>query len=128
VEDMAEKVETSINEGAAAQAGDQRRGRVPSITVTPDRRSNTLMVSGDPALFDGAEKLARAMEKLGPQSGKTMQIVRLKNTSADDFIRVIEQLKGEQGGAKKPTRARSSNTRSPRRSSGGATRGNTRRR
>ena len=119
VEDLAEKIETTINEGVAAQQGSSggRSGRqMAGITVTSDRRTNSLMVAGTPTLFDEAEQLARAMEEMGPAGGSQMRIIKLRGTPSDEVIRLIEQLKGEESGSSKKSGS------SRRRSSSGGSR------
>ncbi len=62
----------------------------------PDKRIQAVIVAGSPLLFDDAEKLIRAMEETsGERGGVGIRLITLKNRSADDIIRVIEQLKGE---------------------------------
>jgi len=96
VEDLAITVETSVNRGAEMQHRGGRDALVPSITVTPDKRIQAVVVAGSPLLFDDAEKLIRAMEETsGERGGVGIRLITLKNRGADDIIRVIEQLKGE---------------------------------
>ncbi len=96
VEDLAFKVEEAINEGANKQAGSRRGGDVPSIRITPDKRTMSLIVSGSPELFAEAEEMAHALEKLGPAGGQATVMIRLSNTPAEEFERLIELLKGEE--------------------------------
>ena len=96
VEDLAMTVETSVNRGAEMQHRGGRDALVPSITITPDKRIQAVVVAGSPLLFDDAEKLIRAMEETSGDHGyKGIRMITLKNRGAEDIIRVIEQLKGE---------------------------------
>jgi type II secretory pathway component GspD/PulD (secretin) len=112
VEDMADKVQEAINEGARAQAGKRRGGDVPSVRIIPDRKTQTLIVSGAPELFGEAEEMIRAMEKLGPAGGQGFKVIRLANTPAEDIERLIALLKGEQSSGKGRAR-RSGGSRRP---------------
>ncbi|RME39333.1 MAG: hypothetical protein D6788_05675, partial [Planctomycetota bacterium] len=132
VTDLAEKVEESVNNGAraAASRGGGRRGRrggnVPSITITPDTRTSSLIVSGDASLFDQAEALATKLVEMGP-SGKAIRIISLGNAPAEEVERLIATLKGEgsassrrrprarRGGSRRRPAARRPATRRPRR-------------
>ena len=100
VEDLAPTVEQTVN-ASVRSSGRTRGGTVPSITVQPDRRTNTLLVSGSFSLFKIAERLVQAMEKMGPKGGKTMRIITLDKVAADDVIRLIEKLKGDSAGGRK---------------------------
>ena len=50
VTDLAGKIEQTINDSARSQAAGRGRN-VPSITLTPDPRTNALLLAGSPALF-----------------------------------------------------------------------------
>jgi len=91
--DLADAVQTSVNEGAAKQAPEGREP--PSITITPYKRTQQVIVAGSPNLFDDAEKLIRAMEETSGTSGIGIRIITLGNLPADEVLRVIDQLKGE---------------------------------
>lgn len=112
VTDLAEKVSQSVNDGAQAQAptGGGRNAKVPSITVTPDTRTSSLIVSGSPTLFDAAEELTRAMEKLGPSRGRSTKVIRLSKLKMEEIQPLIDQLTGSSSGrsgrssARRPSR------------------------
>lgn len=110
VTDVAAKVEEAINEGARAQAGSKRGGDVPSIRVTPDTRTQALIVSGSPELFAQAADMAKALEALGPPGGRSVKIITLTNTHVEDVERVIALLKGEE-----PAKTGRSTRKSPKR-------------
>jgi type II secretory pathway component GspD/PulD (secretin) len=120
VNDLAEQIETAINEGQEkqyARSGSRGgRGDIPSIIVTPDTRTNSLVVSGSWGLFDEAEELANMMEEIGPPGGVGMRIITLGSTPANEVVDLIEELRGDSSGGK----SRSSRGRSSR---GGSRRG-----
>lgn len=109
VTDLAEKVEQAINEGARARAGKGRGREGANITITPDTRTSSLIVSGDQSLFDETEELAHALVAMGP-SGKAVKILSLGKIPADEIERLIAQLKGEESSTK--TRSRRGTSRS----------------
>jgi len=102
--DLAATVEEGVNNGAQAQAPTGRGQKVPSITVQPDTRTGSLIVSGSPTLFDDAENLAHELEKMGPSGGKSVVFVRPTKLKIEEIQRVIDQLTGVDG----ESRARSS--------------------
>ncbi len=113
VRDLADKVELSVNDGAMAQApsgsgsGRGARTKIPSITVTPDTRTNSLIVSGSPALFDAASELTAAMEKLGPSGGRATRVIRLTKLRMDEIQPLIDQLTGIRSGGRGRSSGRS---------------------
>jgi type II secretory pathway component GspD/PulD (secretin) len=113
VNDLAEQIETAINEGQEKQysrsGGRGGRGDVPSIIVTPDTRTNSLVVSGSWGLFDEAEELANMMEEIGPPGGVGMRIITLGSTPANEVVDLIEELRGDSSSGKsRSSRGRSS--------------------
>jgi type II secretory pathway component GspD/PulD (secretin) len=97
VEDLADKVETSVNESAQRRPG--QRGRdAPSLTATPDRRTNSIILAGSPSLFADARQLIQAMEKMTPPGGKTIRVISADTVPVDDLKRLIDQLQGDQQG------------------------------
>ena len=124
VTDLADLVQLAVNEGAAALVGTSSRMSIPRITVTPDTRTSSLILAGTPTLFDNAEEMIRAMEKMGPAGGRATRVVRLNNVRADDIQRVIDQLTGRSSDR---SRGRASGGRSssrPRRATSGGSRSN----
>ncbi|UCE60638.1 MAG: hypothetical protein JSU63_02585 [Phycisphaerales bacterium] len=106
VEDVAEMVEVSVNEGARSQfSGTGRDREIPSITVTPYKSIGAVVVSGPANLFDEAEKLIRKMEEQSGSTGRTTTMITLTNTDAADVQRLIDVLKGESSGASKSKRS-----------------------
>ncbi len=97
VTDLAEQVETTLNETAQAQAGTGRGVRVPSVTITPNLRTNSLLVSGSSAMFGQAEALVRKLEEMGPAGDRVTAIVPLKRTKVDEVQKLIDQLTQQPG-------------------------------
>ncbi|MCH7884675.1 MAG: hypothetical protein IIC01_05430, partial [Planctomycetes bacterium] len=135
VTDLADLVQLAVNEGAAALVGTSSRMSIPRITVTPDTRTSSLILAGTPSLFENAEKMIRAMEKMGPAGGRATRVVRLNNVRADDIQRVIDQLTGRssdrgrarRGSSSSGSRGRASGNRSssrPRRATSGGSSSN----
>jgi len=124
VTDLAEMVEQAINEGARARSSGKGRGQqVPTLTVTPDRRTISLVMSGSPELFDDAEALARKMEDMGPSGGRPMTVISLKGgVPADELTRLIEQLRGDSVSSTRRSPSSSRNRSSGRRPSSGGSR------
>jgi len=98
VTDLAEQVEMTLNESAQATAGSGRGVRVPSVTVTPNVRTNSLVVSGYAAMFDQAESLVRKLEEMGPAGNVSTRIVRVGNIKVDQIQKMIDQLTQQPGG------------------------------
>ena len=112
VTDLGEKVEQTINEGARKRPGRGSKGEPAQVTIIPDTRSGSLIVSGDPSLFDETEGLARALEKMGPQGGMSVKVITLDTTGADDLLQAIALLKGEdRGSSERPSGSRSGSSR-----------------
>jgi type II secretory pathway component GspD/PulD (secretin) len=113
VEDLAEKVETSINETAKARAGTVKGADIPNIIATPDPRSNSITLAGAPSLFKDAETMIKTLEGMGPAGAPTTRVISVKQTKQEDIQRLIDQLTkgaGERGRSRssgsRPTRGR----------------------
>ncbi len=98
VTDLAEQVETTLNETSRSQAGSGRGAQVRSVAVTPNVRTNSLVVSGYAAMFDQAEALVRKLEEMGPVGNRVTAVVPLKRTKVDEIQRLIDQLTQQPGG------------------------------
>lgn len=92
VEDLSAQVERAVNEGARAQATMQGGRRPASVTVLPDLRTNSLLVTGVPSLFDQVEKTVRQLVEMGPAGAPTIKIIRLDNSDPEELKRLIEEL------------------------------------
>ncbi len=101
VVDMAAMLEDSFNASLKSQPGGGGRGRpVQQLTITPDTRTNSLILAGAPAMFDDIEATIRTLEKMGPQGGQVTRIIRTKNADARDVESVIRDLTGDNTGTK----------------------------
>ena len=98
VTDLAEQVEMTLNETARSQAGSGRGAQVRTVAVTPNVRTNSLVVSGYAAMFDQAEALVRKLEEMGPAGNRVTAVVPLKRTKVDEIQRLIDQLTQQPGG------------------------------
>jgi len=112
VEDLAEKVETSINESAKARASIVRGAPVPSILAIPDARTSTITIAGSPSLFADAEKMIKTMEGLGPPGGVGTRVIKISQTKKEEIQALIDQLTQSAGGDRRSRR--SSGSRPPR--------------
>ncbi|MCP4590533.1 MAG: hypothetical protein GY842_07305 [bacterium] len=115
VEDMATMIEESFN--ASTRGGGSRgRGRqAQQLMITPDRRTNSLLLAGAPGLFDKVEATIRQMEKMSPKGGRVTRIYTLEHLQGSDVEAVIKDLTEDSMGSKRPSRGRSSRGRSGRR-------------
>ncbi len=100
VEDLAEKVEQSINESARLRtgAGAGRGSQVPAILAMPDKRTNSITLAGSTMLFDEAESMIRTLEKMGPSGNQVTAIIPVPNIATDDIKRLIEQMTEQSSG------------------------------
>lgn len=98
LEDLAFKVQEAVNESAqqkgSSGSGGNRRGggNSPSITVVADMRSSSLIVSGDPMLFDDAEELAGMLASQKRVGEPTVKTVKIRNLDQDVVERLLQQL------------------------------------
>ncbi|MGB0715015.1 MAG: hypothetical protein ACPGXK_04000, partial [Phycisphaerae bacterium] len=100
LEDLASKVQDSVNESAEQKnrsragggRGGRRGGNTPSITVVADMRSSSLIVSGDPMLFDDAEELAGMLASQKRVGEPTIKTIKIKNLNQDVVERLLQQL------------------------------------
>jgi type II secretory pathway component GspD/PulD (secretin) len=98
VVELADQIETTLNESSQAHTGGGTRSvRTPSISVTPNVRTNSLVLAGYAPMFDQAEALVRKLEELGPPGGRVTAIVPMRRTKVEDIQRLIDQLT-QQGG------------------------------
>jgi type II secretory pathway component GspD/PulD (secretin) len=93
--DLADTVQTSVNEGARMSYPPGRDQLVPAITVIPDRRIHAVVLAGSESLFEQAESLIREMEKTSGTAELDTRILTIRNRQTDDIVRLIERLKGE---------------------------------
>ncbi len=119
---LADDIQSLVNESAKAQSSGTTGSRTrppPSVTITPNTRTGTLVLAGSPMLFDQVEELVRDLEKRGPSSADSIRVLDLPNITPEEIEALMEQLTGERagrsGGARPNTPARpSSGTNRPR--------------
>ncbi|MDO8629420.1 MAG: secretin N-terminal domain-containing protein [Phycisphaerales bacterium] len=102
VEDLADKVEQSINESVKLRggAGGARSGQMPTILALADKRTNSITLSGGNAsLFDQAESMIRALEKMNTPGNQVTVIVPMTNVATEDIQRLIDQMTQQQSGS-----------------------------
>ena len=105
VDDLAAKVEDTFNASSRARGGGRRGQQAQQLVVTSDKRTNSLILAGAPALFDDAEALIRALEKMGPQGGKRTIILRTENVDVNEIKGVIDDLiEDNQGSTRRSSR------------------------
>lgn len=132
VVDLADTVQTTINEGERIRAERFPGMDAGTLIATPDVRSGTVILAGSPSLFADAEKLIRSLERMGVSGGTTTRIIRPTNRSPEEISRllqlVIDQNTQRKGGGRSAGR-RTPSRRQPssRRSSGGGRRTNRKR-
>jgi type II secretory pathway component GspD/PulD (secretin) len=99
VTDLADQVETTINQSAETWGSGMRGGgKTPKITITPNLRTNSLMIGGDSSLFAQAETLIKTLEEMGPTGNVGTRIVGVKNVKVDQIQKLIDQLTQQGGG------------------------------
>ncbi|MFQ5413588.1 MAG: secretin N-terminal domain-containing protein, partial [Phycisphaerae bacterium] len=122
IDDLASEIEDTVNRGAEATADQFPGMTVPRIVITPNKRTNSLLLAGSPQLFAQAEQLIHAMEEMGPSGGLAIRILDTPpNMSADELRQLIEQLTADDQGGSRARRgtARRGGRSAGRRSSGG---------
>jgi type II secretory pathway component GspD/PulD (secretin) len=98
VTDLARELENTINEGQRLKAAQTPGMRPMQVSIGSDTRTNTLLVSGSPALYPEVEKLIKTLEAIKPASGTGVLILPLRNVSPDDLKRVIDQMQRQRQG------------------------------
>lgn len=113
VTDLADMLSESFQESLSATRGEAGRGQPrQTISIRADRRTNSLVVSGTPSLFDEVERAVRQYEESGPPGGDVSVILQPKNNSATAIAELIEQLQNRSSGASSgSSRPRSSTSR-----------------
>lgn len=111
VEDLAVMLEEAVNAAAAARPGAGRGREAPPVSITPDKRTSTLLVSGNPTKFDEVEQMVRSYEDKGPSKGVGIRVISIGGTPAEEIERLIATLKGESSGRSSSSRSRPSSRR-----------------
>jgi len=92
VQDMAIMLEESFN--ASAPRGGGRRGGTQraQLIITPDTRTNSVMLAGAPGLFDKVEATIRKYEEMSPKGGQVTRIIRTKNIDVNEVEGVLQDI------------------------------------
>ncbi len=89
VNELADMIQTTINEGERIKA--DRWGIDPqTVVITPDRRTNLLLVAGSAPLFADVRQLVGQMQSLGPVGGRTMRVLDPTNISSEELKRLLD--------------------------------------
>lgn len=91
VVDLAELVETTVNEGERIRAGQVRGSKPDQVVISPDPRANVLVVAGSASLFADVERLAKQLERMGVAGGTSTRILKIKG-NPEEIKRVLEQI------------------------------------
>jgi type II secretion system protein D len=100
VETLARLFEQQIND--AENNMRQRRSdyRPDLVTISADRRSSALLVSGSKAKFEEVEQLLAKIMAMGPAGGRTRTLIKFKTLSPSQVKQLIEQLQeGQDSGS-----------------------------
>ena len=122
VTELAEEVEGTINKSVEARPSVGKNRVQPSISASPNRRSNAIVLAGSASLFDEAEKLIREIETLEPAGAQTFRIIELGNVPAADIQQLIEKLKGDSASSGSSSSRRSGRSGNSSNRSGGGSR------
>lgn len=106
VEDMAATLEETFN-AVGRRPGGARGGQEEQLVVTPDKRTNSLLLAGAPDFFDKAEAIVRQYEEMSPKGGQVTRIIRTKNIDVNEAQGVIQDLIEENEGGRRTSPARS---------------------
>ncbi len=98
--DTAMMVEQTINETQRQRSLNLKNAKVANITVTSDRRTNSITLSGSATLFADAEAYVKQLQEMGPPGGTATRVVKVRNVAINDIQRLIDQLtqQGSSGG------------------------------
>ncbi|MFH0982456.1 MAG: secretin N-terminal domain-containing protein, partial [Planctomycetota bacterium] len=113
LDDMAAMLEDSFNPSLKQAPGRGARA-AQQLVVTADKRTNSLILAGAPALYDEVVAVIRSLEQAGPQGGKVTRIIRTKNADATEVEGVIRGLIGDNKGTKSSGRSGGSRGSRPR--------------
>ncbi|NOT02857.1 MAG: hypothetical protein HOP29_19835 [Phycisphaerales bacterium] len=92
VMDLASLVETTINQSEQIRAQAVPGMEPGTILITPDVRTNALVLGGTPTLFADAEKLIKSLETMGPTGRLSMRTIQLNNMKPDEARRLLERV------------------------------------
>ncbi|MCH7813282.1 MAG: hypothetical protein IID40_04595, partial [Planctomycetes bacterium] len=107
---MAEMIDGLLEDQARnRQRGGGRRGgrsQTPRVLVRADVRTNSLILSGPPSMFDEVEKLVEELVAIGPTGGRVSMVVPISNADPEEIKRLIDQViqEGQSGGSSRSRR------------------------
>jgi len=90
--DLARTLEQAINQGENQLAQAQPGTRPRHVTIRGDERASALIVAGSPSQFDQVRLAVKRLEELKPVGQERIMVINVKNMSADDAKRVLEQM------------------------------------
>lgn len=96
---LAQQVSDAINKGiqgsGQGRGGGTSRG---SVTITPDARTRSLIVTGAPSLFPQVREMVAQLTSRGPAGGEETRLIPIKRLSADDVQAIIDMLRQQDEG------------------------------
>ncbi len=110
LEDMAQTIETTINQGEQIRAQNVQGMDPGSVVITSDRRAHALVVTGTPTLFPDVRLLVDSLSGMGSSGGMGIRSIKLMNMSPDEVSRLLERVIQEnsqspnQAGGRSPSR------------------------
>ncbi|MCG8408764.1 MAG: hypothetical protein MI923_26460 [Phycisphaerales bacterium] len=112
VEELAELVETQINQAENSIKDRRSDYRPDRVTIGADRRANALLVSASKSQFEKVKKVVDDLVAMGP-AGRDRIMIKLDKMSPEEAMELIEKLRrgGDSGSNRGNTRGRSSGRR-----------------
>lgn len=98
VADMASQVSDAINKGQQSQTSSRGSTRANSVTITPNARTHSLIITGSPTLFPQVEQIVEQLAAMGPPGGVATKIIPVKTMSLEDVQKIIDLLKQQDEG------------------------------
>ncbi|MBK8267333.1 MAG: hypothetical protein IPK83_03130 [Planctomycetes bacterium] len=99
VTNLADMLTTQINNRERDKASKIQGYKADLVTITPDTRSNTLLVSASKANVEEIKRTVQMLVAMGPQSARGTRIINIKNLPPDQLKQVIQKLQeGQSGG------------------------------
>ncbi len=98
VADMAAQISDAINKGQQGQSSTRGSSKATSVTITPNARTHSLIVTGAPTLFPQVEQMVEQLASMGPPGGVATRIIPIKTMSLEEVQKIIELLKQQEEG------------------------------
>jgi type II secretory pathway component GspD/PulD (secretin) len=96
VTDMAHALEESFRRGEDAQRQADPSYRPQLVSIVPDVRSNSLIVSGASSRFADVEQTVEILAKMKPSGRQVIRVLQPAHIDAEDVKRIIQQLHEQQ--------------------------------